>query len=348
MRIGLKCVGVCAIVLSLALPTGVAAQGSGLEFVSPESVALTISGGTSEDTSIWLKNATDEQVIPNFKTVLEDSDGEAVAAEVKADEKPLAANDVALYRFHVEGGAVSSGQLVATAPSMEPATVPLTMGEKSVADPGLDGVLIFPLIAAVLLIFAAWFFFVRPIGLLEPLGALELKFGESFASTLTAAGALLGTIIAASVLPEETVNLSRAGFTGLNLIFGVAIVVAGVVYAAAQLPVWKDVPNEANKQESKFQGYVLPFLLAALITVWAAFGELLTLWLLIAELGQDQGFSSFAIFVIRALIVLAAAGMIPYTLFRVKGIAKSKRDKPGGAAAYAPATPAPSRNVTLL
>ena len=74
------------------------------------------------------------------------------------------------------------------------------------------------------------------------------------------------------------------------------------------------------------------FLGASLITVWAVFGELLTIWLLLDELGQDQGFSATARGIFKALIVAAAVTMCVYTVRRIPAIVYSERaatDKTG-------------------
>lgn len=343
----------CVLVVVTVLSTAgrAAAQDSELDFVSPDSVAFTIDGSTSDEVSVWLRNASEKEVTPSFRVILEDSDGKSVTSTVKVSGgtiAPLAGNDVARYRLQLEGGSKASGQLVATAPALAPATVPLSLGEKSIADRGVNGALLIPLVAALVLIAVAFFTVVKPVSLTAPLGTLELKFSESFASTLTTTGALLGTIISASVLPEETVIFSKEGFTGLNLIFGIAVVVAGLVYSAVQKPVWKDIKDEATKQERKLQGFVGPFLLAALITVWAVFGELWTLWLLVEELSQDSGFTGVAVIAVKVLLAGAALGMVPYTLVRINSIVKSSRAKPNAAAAFGPGAPQPLRNVSLL
>jgi hypothetical protein len=351
MRAHLGWIGAIAFLLALSTANVASAQVPGLELVAPDSIAVSVSDGTSDEVSVWLRNTTSKVVVPAFKASLEKSDGQPVNATVKLVGGPaqdLAAKDVGRYRVYLTNGEESSGLLVATSPPVAPATVLLSLAPKPVADRGVNAVLLISLIAAIVLIAAAWFFVVRPVSLTNPLGTLELKFTESFASSLTAAGALLGVVISAGVLPDETVVLSKAGFTSLNLIFGVAIVVAGLAYSAGQKPVWQDVTGNPTKQESKFQGFVWPFLLAALITVWAVLGELWTLWLLVDELSQDKGFSGLAALAIKVLIGGAAVGMAPYTLWRIKGIVNSKRDKPNVAAAFGPPAPEPMRNVSLL
>jgi hypothetical protein len=325
MRVRLYLLVLVAVALMPCLAITAQAQPLELAFVAPESITANLSGETSEEVSVWLKNSSHHSVTPEFKTVLENSEGDAVPATVElGKEKSVGADQVARFRVTLAGASTSSGQLVATVAGVAPASVQMTVAPKLDLSRGVDGALLIPLGVSILVIgaIAAWFMVTRKVRLVDPLGAVELDFTKSFASTLTAVGALLGTIISAGVLPEQTVYLSKAGFTGLNLTFGIAVVVAGVVYSMVQ----RVVP-EAGKdpKDWKFRGYVLPFLLASLITLWAVFGEVWTMWLLIGELGHENGFTDHAVAVTRLLLALAVIGMIPYTFTRVGA---AVRDKP--------------------
>ena len=151
----------------------------------------------------------------------------------------------------------------------------ISVSKKTVLNRGVNTALLAPFVLAAIVVFIAWAITLVPFN--EPLPKLDLDFKESFASTLTAVGALLGTVISASVLPEDTVNMSKEAFTALNLLFGVAVVAAGLFYSAMQKPEWVTNKDDAAKQDRKLRGYVGPFLLACLITVWAALGEAWTL-----------------------------------------------------------------------
>ena len=145
----------------------------------------------------------------------------------------------------------------------------------------------------------------RPIGfkLSDRMGPATWDFTDSWASTLTAVGALLGTILGAGVLPEETQRLSNAAFAGLNLLFGVLIVLAAFVYNATRQPTKKN-----GKEEVQYQGYVWSFLLASAMTLWAVLGELATMFLLLAEIQAEGSMSAPPILVFQS--VLAAAGVV--------------------------------------
>ena len=155
----------------------------------------------------------------------------------------------------------------------------------------------------------------------------EFDFSKSSASTLTVVGALLGTAIAAGVLPEDTGSPSKEAFTALNLLFGVGVVVAGVVYAALPNKMWA-------------------FLVAATITMWAVFGELLTLFQLVDALGQGHGFTGLAVVFFRILLGTAMVAVAVYVPMRIRALRKAWPDK-DDTREELPAAPPPPR-IPLL
>jgi hypothetical protein len=313
-------VSVCAANAAVA-----SAAAGELSFVEPEKVAVTYGGERSDEVSVWLKNDGTQEVTPDFTTVLEDGDGNPAPASVEvvgegvaaAKAPPLAGGQVARYRLAFVEPSKSSGQLVASAAGVEPATVPLSIGPDLPSTRGIDAALLIPLGIAVVWLILAWFLGHGKAKLSDKLGGTaELDFSKSFASTLTAVGALLGTIIAAGVLPEETVKLSRGGFVGLNLTFGVAIVIAAAV--AGSFLSSEAVKNKEGQDEWKVEGFVLPFVLSALITLWAVLGELFAIWLLIGELGSGEGFTSLGVTMLRVLLIGGGLALLPYTVVKIK------------------------------
>ncbi|HEY6550246.1 MAG TPA: hypothetical protein VIY71_03485, partial [Solirubrobacterales bacterium] len=328
---------------------GAVAQTPELAFVAPETIVAELTDEKSDEVSVWIKNTAAQEVTPEFETVLENSSGEPVPAKVEVGGggiTPIPASKVGRYRLYLTKASKSSGQLVVTAPGVAPASIAVSAGPKLALGRGVAGALLIPLFAALIVLVGIWAIVHGEVKLTDPLGGLELDFSKSFASTLTAVGALLGTIISAGVLSEETVKISKAGFTGLNLTFAIAIAVAGIVYA-----VWQDVVPEkgAEPKEWKLQGHVLPFLVAALITLWAVIGEGWTLWLLLGELGADDGFTSLAVWIGRSLLIVAAFAMVPYTESRIKLVISKNPPPAKGKPAEADAIQAePLRPVSLL
>jgi hypothetical protein len=103
--------------------------------------------------------------------------------------------------------------------------------------------------------------------------------------------------------------------------------VAGIVYVALQRSAWVPKDGDAKMEVRKSQGFVGLFLISCLITVWAVFGELWTTWLLVDELARAKGFTPFAVDVFRVLIILGAASLILYTIWRVGAIVWPERAK---------------------
>src|SRR5437588_2643661 len=67
------------------------------------------------------------------------------------------------------------------------------------------------------------------------MGPVGWDFSKSWGSTLAAFGAVLGTILAtAGVLPATTKYLTNDTYAALNLLFGVIVIFAPLVYIAFQ------------------------------------------------------------------------------------------------------------------
>lgn len=350
--------------LALGAVGSAGAQMPELEFVAPEEVTLTASEGETSKVSVWLRNASAQEVTPLFTLTMEDGDGDALAPAqlevVVVDDEdqeidasavaPLSANSVGRYRLSLRGSGANgdaSGQLIATAAGLAPGSVAVTLTPESVMRSSVSFVLLLSLFFAGVVVAIAWGGTDR-VSPRAPLGTLDFDFKTSFASTLTAVGALLGTIVSAGVLPDDTVNLSKDAFVALNLLFGVAIVVAGLVYSALQRPVWVDkAGSDPPKQERKQQGHVGSFMIACFITVWAVLGELWTLGLLVDELANgESGFTDVAIWAFWIMLIGSALAVVFYALWRFESIVNSERPKPAGLEGGPPSAELP--RISLL
>jgi hypothetical protein len=306
-----------AIVLMLGATPGARAQIEGLEIVEPEKVVFTISDGESNSVSVWVKNATSDSVTPEFAVVVEDDDGDPIdGLSVQSDAStPIDPTDVGRYRISLQGAdsdTNGAGQLVARGDGVSPGSVPVSIGPEPNVVRGVDDALWIPAVLAVVLFVASLVIAGGSTDFTRLIPTVGFDFGKSFATTLTAVGAVFGTVLGAGVLPEETTTLSREAFTALNVLFGVAVVIAAVIPAVSQ----KD--GGTNTRLGLFW-------LGAVITVWAVLGELLTLWLLVGELGTQQGFSDAAVSTFRVLLVIAAAATVIYAPFRMGAVAKESQ-----------------------
>jgi hypothetical protein len=83
------------------------------------------------------------------------------------------------------------------------------------------------------------------------------------------------------------------------------------------------------------------FLVAAAITTWAVFGELLTLFQLVDALGQDHGFTGPAVIFFRVLLGLAMVAVAVYVPKRVHDLSEAWGRTDDVGAALPPAPPPP-------
>jgi heme/copper-type cytochrome/quinol oxidase subunit 2 len=143
-----------------------------------------------------------------------------------------------------------------------------------------------------------------PCTLSSRLGPANWDFSKSWASNITVVGALLGTILSAGVLPDAT-TVSKATYAGLNLFFGVLILIAPLVYTSTQNAVL--VHRRSPEKEAQYQGYVVAFLVSSAITLWAVVGELVTVLLLFREIRTGNSIPEAAVWVMGAIVVVACA-----------------------------------------
>ncbi|HVE45667.1 MAG TPA: hypothetical protein VNA57_02810 [Acidimicrobiales bacterium] len=148
------------------------------------------------------------------------------------------------------------------------------------------------------------------------LGPASWRFSESWASTLTAVGALLGAILGTGVLPPNGRYLSSREFVLLSLLFGFLVFLAPFIYKATTSPAEAPDPGESVPAEPVFEGWVATFLLATAVTLWAALGELATLGFMAAELAPGGTVS----YLFAAVLVLVAALMLRYSWCNIRWV----------------------------
>ena len=157
----------------------------------------------------------------------------------------------------------------------------------------------------------------------DPLGMVEWSFTDSWASTLTAVGALLGTVLAISgIIPEDAEPLASNALTGLNLFFGALVVIAPLVFSAVQRVV---SPPHANDEGPRYKGFVWGFLMACFFTLWGVLGELGTLFVLLREV--EAGFLPESVTsLFGGVLAVAIVAVSVYSWIRIKGTITWKPD----------------------
>jgi hypothetical protein len=115
-------------------------------------------------------------------------------------------------------------------------------------------------------------------------GPLNFDFSKSFASNLTVLGAILTAVLGAKLLPEQSgttgkdVVMSQNGYTSLSLLFAILVIVGPFIYVALRTGVRLGTDGGAVGNGRGFA-----FLLATLLTVWGAIGQMATVGLIFYE-----------------------------------------------------------------
>jgi hypothetical protein len=182
-------------------------------------------------------------------------------------------------------------------------------------------VLIFlPLLVGLVLVLAR----VLTVDVRAPFGPANWSYSESWATSLTLVGALLGTVLGAGVLPEKLDLFSKAGYSAFNVLFGMLVLVAPLVYAAAQ----RRMPD-ADDGTPQYQGTTWAFGWASVATLWGVFGELATVGLLFREIEKDGGLATVLVWSSWAVLGAIALVVVAYCMKRMRLILESPPAPPG-------------------
>jgi hypothetical protein len=123
---------------------------------------------------------------------------------------------------------------------------------------------------------------------------------DSWATTFTAVGGILGTILASITFPEHPDQIDKDSLVGLSLLFAGLVVVAPFVFQGLRNP-----NASATDQEAGLWGYNWALLLACSITCGAVLGEIACLALLSQELISDDPWEIVALVALALLALLA-------------------------------------------
>ena len=123
---------------------------------------------------------------------------------------------------------------------------------------------------------------------------------DSWATILTAVGALLTTVVAEVTLPEIPEEISKDDLVALSLAFAAMLVIGPFAFYAT-----RPASEPASDQESGFAGFNVMLLFACCLTCGAVIGQLATLTLLVWEL-VGGGLWGIATIVVAAALALLA------------------------------------------
>lgn len=149
--------------------------------------------------------------------------------------------------------------------------------------------------------------------LTQPIGPVNWRFGESWASTLTTFSAFVGAVVASQVLPVEGLYLSNGGFAVLSLLFFFVSLLAPFVYNATASPV---AESPGSGSTPGYQGQVLTYLLATAITLWAALGEVALIAFMAAEMTRRGA----VFYIFSAVLLGVGALMLRYSWVNIRWV----------------------------
>ena len=322
----IRLVLICLAALAVA-PGAALAQSSKLTLVEPESLTLATEGGSAPTQTVWVRNSNPELASVTFSAEVVDSNGKRHTIEAGAAPRRIGADQVKAFRVtlrDIPSDGKLNGQLVARAPGVHPGSIDLEIGPNSDLTSLLNILLAVPAILAAVFVLIRYFTLKGATGVKRQtrLGTVDFDFTKSFASTITVVGAILGTVLTASVLPEEPELLSKQQYTALNLVFGAMIVLAGVVYAATETPQKDSTPTPGGTR--KYEGFIWSFLVSTGLVMWAVLGQLGCLLLIVSELERADLFTTSAIVVFIVLMAAAALAILAYAYRRMYWIIEHK------------------------
>jgi hypothetical protein len=154
----------------------------------------------------------------------------------------------------------------------------------------------------------------------EHLGKSEWDFSKSWATNVTLFGALLYTILGSQF------GGNLVGYAGISQFFGILVVVAPFLYNATTQPCLDSLKGEGKysittsqgdqKQDQDKQiehhGLVWAFLISSILTLWAVFGQLETIWSLLGGPTLQKFFTPLVTYLFQTVVGLSILLVIYY------------------------------------
>ena len=155
----------------------------------------------------------------------------------------------------------------------------------------------------------------------DRMGAPSWSASDSWGTNLTVGAGLVNGVLALAVT-DTTAYMTKSSYTALNMVLASLVLLAPIVYGlfrreveGAGEPVDPNVPASLlNAPAKRFEGYVIVFIVAGFLTLWASLGQLLTFALLIGELRIADVIGNGVAIVVAVLVIVVAIGLLIYGL----------------------------------
>jgi hypothetical protein len=158
------------------------------------------------------------------------------------------------------------------------------------------------------------------VGLLDRMGAPNWRASESWSSNLTIGAGLTNGVLTLAVISDLTVFMTKPAYGVVTMLLSALVTLAPIVYGLFRKArtAERAEPNVQNRlallQPAKEQsdGYVVVFLAAGALTLWASGGQLLTFALLIGELWSVAALTTPVAVVIVGLVLVVFVALFVY------------------------------------
>jgi hypothetical protein len=315
----------CTALVASVFPATAASAVPPVTVLSPET--LTVPAAGAPPVEITLRNDRQQAVTLHVETVLGKGTAEAQPSQLTVEGFKVKSVPITVTADNSRRD--TTGELVLATANAPPAVLPLVIEPEKDYDSDAALLIVVPLLVAAVLVGIR----VATVVVNAPFGPANWDYSQSWATSLTLVGALLGTVLGAGVLPDNLDLFSAAGYSEFNVLFGMLVLVAPLVYVAAQRRI-----RDADDKSQQYEGTTWAFALASVVTLWGVFGELATVGLLFREIEKAGGLGT-----VLAWVSLVALGVIVivvtvYTMRRMRQILESPGAAPGSGLAAPDAT----------
>lgn len=201
-------------------------------------------------------------------------------------------------------------------------------------EPWMGKIFLSALLTTILVVFITMINLRRQgISLFHLMGAPNWSFEKSWGANVTLGGALLMTLLGLTIFPDHPRLMAKTSYTFLQIIFGALVSLAPLVYNLIHRDV--QVNNNGITQVTS-QGYVLFFLIAGAIVLWAAMGQVATLGILIQEFVSSGVLDEGTGYALESLAALLFVLLLVYGLRSLYRTPKNVSATPVAAAGVMP------------